>query len=121
MRPIWQLCRWHAGASKSWLPQQAHLFPGSVADNIRLGSAQTSLAAVQQAAQQAYAHDFIQALPHGYDTLIGEGGQGLSGGQIQRIAFGTSLLKDAPLVILDEATAHLDQQSEQWIQQAIQT
>ena len=105
----------------AWLPQQAHLFPGSVADNIRLGSAQTSLAAVQQAAQQAYAHDFIQALPHGYDTLIGEGGQGLSGGQIQRIALARVFLKDAPLVILDEATAHLDQQSEQWIQQAIQT
>ena len=105
----------------AWLPQQAHLFPGSVADNIRLGNAQTSLAAVQQAAQQAYAHDFIQALPHGYDTLIGEGGQGLSGGQIQRIALARIFLKDAPLVILDEATAHLDQQSEQWIQQAIQT
>ena len=105
----------------AWLPQQAHLFPGSVADNIRLGNAQTSLAAVQQAAQQAYAHDFIQALPHGYDTLIGEGGQGLSGGQIQRIALARVFLKDAPLVILDEATAHLDQQSEQWIQQAIQT
>ena len=105
----------------AWLPQQAHLFPGSVADNIRLGSAQTSLAAVQQAAQQAYAHDFIQDLPHGYDTLIGEGGQGLSGGQIQRIALARVFLKDAPLVILDEATAHLDQQSEQWIQQAIQT
>ena len=105
----------------AWLPQQAHLFPGSVADNIRLGNAQSSLAAVQQAAQQAYAHDFIQALPHGYDTLIGEGGQGLSGGQIQRIALARVFLKDAPLVILDEATAHLDQQSEQWIQQAIQT
>jgi ATP-binding cassette subfamily C protein CydD len=113
------LARWRKQIA--WLPQQAHLFPGSVADNIRLGSAQTSLAAVQQAAQQAYAHDFIQALPHGYDTLIGEGGQGLSGGQIQRIALARVFLKDAPLVILDEATAHLDQQSEQWIQQAIQT
>jgi ATP-binding cassette subfamily C protein CydD len=105
----------------AWLPQQAHLFPGTVADNIRLGGAHTSLAAVQQAAQQAYAHDFIQALPQAYDTLIGDGGQGLSGGQIQRIALARVFLKNAPLVILDEASAHLDRQSEQWIQQAIQT
>ena len=75
--------------------------------------------AVEEAARRAYADDFIQALPQGYDSLVGEGGQGLSGGQIQRIALARAFLKDAPLVILDEATAHLDLESEDLVQRAI--
>ncbi|OQX06249.1 MAG: thiol reductant ABC exporter subunit CydD, partial [Thiothrix lacustris] len=88
----------------AWLPQKPQLFPGTVADNIRLGNPSATLAQVQAAAEQAYAAEFIVKLPHGYDTLIGEAGQGLSGGQVQRIALARAFLKDAPLVILDEAT-----------------
>jgi ATP-binding cassette subfamily C protein CydD len=104
----------------AWLPQKPQLFPGTVADNIRLGQPQASLDAVQAAAEQAQAHAFIRALPQGYDTVIGEAGQGLSGGQIQRIALARAFLKDAPLVILDEATANLDRESETLVQAAVQ-
>ncbi|MEJ2396075.1 MAG: ABC transporter ATP-binding protein/permease [Candidatus Thiodiazotropha sp.] len=110
---------WHRHLS--WVPQRAHLFHGSVADNIRLARPEADLSQVEQAAKLAHAHAFIQQLPRGYHTLIGEGGHGLSGGQVQRIALARAFLKDAPLVILDEATAHLDLESEQLIQQAIGT
>ncbi len=110
---------WHRHLS--WVPQRAHLFHGSVADNIRLARPEAGLSLVEQAAKLAHAHAFIQQLPQGYETLIGEGGHGLSGGQVQRIALARAFLKDAPLVILDEATAHLDLESEQLIQQAIET
>jgi ATP-binding cassette, subfamily C, bacterial CydD len=105
----------------AWLPQRAHLFHGSVADNIRLARPDAEMSQVEEAARLAHAHDFIQQLPQGYATPIGDGNHGLSGGQIQRIALARAFLKDAPLVILDEATAHLDLQSEQLIQQAIGT
>ncbi|MEZ5453704.1 MAG: thiol reductant ABC exporter subunit CydD [Thiothrix sp.] len=104
----------------AWLPQKPQLFPGTVADNIRLGHPQASLEAVQAAAEQAQAHVFIAALPQGYDTVVGEAGQGLSGGQIQRIALARAFLKDAPLVILDEATANLDMESETLVHSAVQ-
>jgi ATP-binding cassette subfamily C protein CydD len=104
----------------AWVPQRAHLFHGSLAENIRLARPDADRTALQRAARLAHAHDFIQTLPQGYDTLVGEGGQGLSGGQIQRIALARAFLKDAPLVILDEATAHLDPESEAKIQQAIE-
>jgi ATP-binding cassette subfamily C protein CydD len=103
-----------------WLPQKPQLFPGTVADNIRLGNPQATQVAVQQAATLAQANGFITALPQGYDTRIGEAGHGLSGGQVQRIALARAFLKDAPLVILDEATANLDRESETLIQQAVQ-
>ncbi len=109
---------WHRRIA--WLPQRAHLFHGSLADNIRLARPQASLAEVELAARQAQAHDFIRRLPQGYDTPVGEGGRGLSGGQVQRIALARAFLKDAPLVILDEATAHLDLESERLIQRAIE-
>lgn len=117
--PLTQIPRkiWHQQIA--WLPQRAQLFAGSVADNIRLGST-ASLEQVQQAAQSAQAHGFIERLPQGYDTLIGEAGQGLSGGQKQRIALARVFLKAAPLIILDEATAHLDRESETLIQEALQ-
>lgn len=104
----------------AWLPQKPQLFPGTVADNIRLGNPTATLAQVQAAARQAYADEFIVKLPQGYDTLIGEAGQGLSGGQVQRIALARAFLKDAPLVILDEATASLDRDSEDWVQAGIE-
>ncbi len=104
----------------AWLPQKPQLFPGSVADNIRLGNPQAAMSTVQAAAEQALAHDFITALPQGYETIVGEAGQGLSGGQIQRIALARAFLKDAPLVILDEATANLDMESETLVHTAVQ-
>lgn len=103
----------------AWLPQKPQLFPGTVADNIRLGNPHASLAAVQAAAEHAQAHGFITALPQGYDTIVGEAGQGLSGGQVQRLALARAFLKDAPLVILDEATANLDRESETLVNAAV--
>jgi ATP-binding cassette subfamily C protein CydD len=105
----------------AWVPQQAHLFRGTLADNIRLANPEAEQAAVERAARLAHAHDFIQTLPEGYETVVGEGGHGLSGGQIQRISLARAFLKNAPLVILDEATAHLDLENETLIQQAIET
>ena len=108
---------WHSQIA--WLPQRAQLFALSVADNIRLGS-QASLEAVKQAAKAAQADTFIERLPQGYDTLVGEAGQGLSGGQRQRLALARVFLKVAPLIILDEATAHLDANTETLIQDALE-
>jgi ATP-binding cassette subfamily C protein CydD len=104
----------------AWVPQRAHLFRGTLADNIRLANPEADRASLERAARLAHAHDFILALPKGYETTVGEGGQGLSGGQIQRISLARAFLKDAPVVILDEATAHLDIESETLIQQAIE-
>jgi ATP-binding cassette subfamily C protein CydD len=96
----------------AWVPQQPYLFNATVADNIRLGRPEASDEAVASAARAAHAHDFIQALPGGYGTVVGEDGARLSGGQRQRIAIARAFLQDAPLVILDEATSHLDGESE---------
>ncbi|MBT5690575.1 MAG: ATP-binding cassette domain-containing protein, partial [Opitutae bacterium] len=89
-------------------------------ENILLGQTDNSVLSVEDAAQQAYAHKFIQELPDGYDTLLGEKGSRLSGGQIQRIAIARALLRNAPILILDEATSALDAESEHTIQQALQ-
>jgi ATP-binding cassette subfamily C protein CydD len=105
----------------AWLPQKPQLFPGSVTDNIRLGMPRAGSEALHQAAALAQAGDFIEALPHGWDTLVGEAGQGLSGGQVQRLALARAFLKDAPLVILDEPTANLDLESETRIYAAMRT
>ncbi len=105
----------------AWVPQLPYLFDGTVADNIRLGRPNASLEAVIFAAQQAGADGFIRALPDGYDTRIGERGARLSGGQAQRLALARAFLVDAPLVILDEATANLDPETEASILAAMET
>jgi ATP-binding cassette subfamily C protein CydD len=103
----------------AWMPQRPTLFAMSIADNIRLGQPDASMDAVVRAAEQGFAHDFIQTFPDGYDTLAGERGARLSGGQAQRIALARAFLRDAPIVILDEPTANLDLETEEQIQQAI--
>jgi ATP-binding cassette subfamily C protein CydD len=110
--PVWR-------RQVAWVPQRPHLFSGSAADNIRLGRPDASLAAVEAAAQAAHAHEFITALPQGYATRLGEGGARLSGGQRQRIAIARAFLLDAPLLILDEAGANLDAESEAQIDDAL--
>jgi ATP-binding cassette subfamily C protein CydD len=103
----------------AWVPQNPRLFAGTIADNIRLGAPDADLDAVREAARLAFADGFIEALPAGYETEVGERGTGLSGGQIQRIALARAFLRDARLVILDEATASLDPASETAVQQAV--
>ncbi|MFU2328559.1 ABC transporter transmembrane domain-containing protein [Pseudomonas sp. NFX98] len=99
--------------------QTPALFFGSIEENIRYGKPDATLAEVQEAAKIAYAHDFIEAMPNGYQTHLGDGGLGLSGGQRQRLAIARALLVDAPILLLDEATSALDAQSEHLIQQAL--
>ena len=103
----------------AWLPQRPQLFPGTVADNIRLGRPGADMKAVQAAAALARAGEFIEALPQGWDTPVGEAGQGLSGGQVQRIALARAFLRDASLVILDEPAANLDMDSETRVHTAL--
>ncbi len=103
----------------AWVSQNPYLFDASVLDNIRLGNAAASDAAVHEAAKLAHAHEFIEALPCGYATRIGERGARLSGGQVQRIALARAFLKDAPLILLDEATANLDPEVEMHVQAAM--
>ncbi len=107
-------------AQVAWVPQDPHLFYGSVADNIRLGRPQATEEELLTAAEAARAHDFILNLPQAYDTQLGERGLRLSGGQRQRIAIARAFLKNAPFLILDEATSHLDAESERLISEALQ-
>lgn len=102
-----------------FVAQDPFLFDGSIADNIRYGSFGASDQAVVRAATMAEAHPFIAALPDGYDTLIGERGAALSGGQRQRIALARAILKDSPVVILDEATSAVDNETEAAIQRTL--
>lgn len=102
-----------------WVPQNPALFFDTVAANIRLGNPDATQDEVIAAAKAAQAHDFIMALPQGYDTLIGERGARLSGGQAQRLALARAFLQDAPFLILDEPTAHLDPQTEADLQVAL--
>jgi len=103
----------------SWVPQNPYLFNDTVVANIRLARPDASLADVREAAENAYAHHFIDNLPHGYNTIIGERGLYLSGGQAQRVALARTFLKDAPFLIFDEATANLDPETALHIQKAI--
>ena len=99
--------------------QDATLFHGTVADNLRLGRPEASQAEMIAAAQAANAHDFVTALPDGYATLVGERGARLSGGQRQRLAIARALLRDAPILVLDEALSSVDAENELVIQQAL--
>jgi ATP-binding cassette subfamily B protein len=99
--------------------QSPALFFGSIEENIRYGNPGATLEQVEEAAKIAYAHEFIQQMPQGYQTHLGDGGLGLSGGQRQRLAIARALLVDAPILLLDEATSALDAQSEHLIQQAL--
>lgn len=99
--------------------QEPSLFNDTVRANIRYGDWDASDAAVEKAARNAAAHDFIAALPEGYDTIVGENGLKLSGGQRQRIAIARAMLKDAPILLLDEATSALDAESEKQVQSAL--
>lgn len=105
-------------AQVAWVPQNPYLFHATLAENIRLAQPGASLDEVTWAARQARAHSFIQALPQGYDTLVGERGARLSGGQAQRIALARAFLKGAPLLILDEATSSLDPEHETLVREA---
>ena len=104
----------------AWMPQTPYLLHDTVLNNIRLGRPEACIDQVIKAARQAYAHEFIQALPQGYETQIGERGARLSGGQAQRIALARAFLRDAPLIILDEATANLDPVTEIQLQGSLQ-
>ena len=99
--------------------QEAILFDETVATNIALGRPGASAAEIEQAARDAAAHDFIMALPEGYDSRVGEGGLKLSGGQRQRIAIARAMLRNAPILLLDEATSALDTESERQVQEAL--
>jgi ATP-binding cassette subfamily B protein len=104
-----------------YVPQDPSMFHRSIADNIRVGRPEATDPEVRHAAQLAHAAEFIEALPAGYQTLVGERGVKLSGGQRQRVAIARAILKDAPILILDEATSSLDSESEVLIQDALWT
>ena len=99
--------------------QDVYLFQDSVANNIRYGKEDATQEEIESAARLANCYDFIMRMPDGFETIIGEGGSTLSGGEKQRISIARAILKDAPIVLLDEATASLDPENEAEIQQAI--
>lgn len=104
----------------SFVFQSVYLFEDTIANNIRFGKPEASQEEVIEAAKKAACHDFILSLPDGYETKIGEGGASLSGGERQRISIARAIIKDAPIIILDEATANVDPENEEALMQAIQ-
>jgi len=107
-------------AQIAWVPQLPYLFNDSIANNIRLARPEATMDQVIHAAQLAHADDFIRGLPQAYDTIIGERGARLSGGQAQRLALARAFLKDAPILILDEPTSNLDVETEELIQDSME-
>ena len=104
----------------SFVFQNVYLFEDTVANNIRFGEPEAPMERVVEAAKKARCHDFIMSLPNGYDTVIGEGGASLSGGEKQRISIARAIMKDAPIIILDEATANVDPENEAELTAAIE-
>lgn len=103
----------------SFVFQNVYLFQDTIANNIRFGQEDAPMEKVMEAAKKACCHDFIMALPNGYETVIGEGGASLSGGEKQRISIARAIMKDAPVIILDEATANVDPENEKELMAAI--
>ena len=107
--------------SFSFVFQNVYLFHDTIANNIRFGKPEASMDEVIAAAKKARCHEFIEKLPDGYDTVIGEGGASLSGGEKQRISIARAMMKDAPVIFLDEATANVDPENENELMQAIRS
>ena len=107
-------------ANISMVFQNVYLFQDSVINNIRFGKPDATMEEVEAAAKAACCHDFIMSLPNGYETIIGEGGSTLSGGERQRISIARAILKNAPVIILDEATSSIDPENERQLQMAIE-
>lgn len=103
----------------SFVFQRTYLFSDTIANNIRFGKPEASMEEVKAAAKKARCYDFIMALPDGFDTVIGEGGATLSGGERQRISIARAIMKDAPIIILDEATANVDPENEKELMEAV--
>lgn len=103
----------------SFVFQRTYLFSDTIANNIRFGKPDASMEEVKAAAKKARCYDFIMALPDGFDTVIGEGGATLSGGERQRISIARAIMKDAPIIILDEATANVDPENEKELMEAV--
>ncbi|MGV1790039.1 ATP-binding cassette domain-containing protein [Rhizobium lusitanum] len=104
----------------AYVSQQPYLFEGTIRDNIRYGRPEATDTEIEEAARLAYAHDFIEAQPMGYDTPVGENGVTLSGGQRQRLSIARALVRNAPILLLDEATSALDTESEAAVQKALE-
>ncbi|TDG00294.1 ABC transporter ATP-binding protein [Paenibacillus piri] len=119
-QPIELLSNAELRSSMAYVPQETYLFAGTIRDNIAFGRLDASESEIVQAAKDANAHEFILALPHGYDTETGERGVKLSGGQKQRIAIARAVLKNAPILLLDEATSALDSETEYLVQEALE-
>ncbi len=103
----------------SFVFQNVYLFKDTIANNIRFGQPEAPMEAVIEAAKKARCHDFIMALPQGYDTVIGESGGTLSGGERQRLSIARAIMKDSPIIILDEATANVDPENEKELMEAV--
>lgn len=117
--PITHMTQEHLLSKISMVFQEVYLFQDTIEGNIRLGKPNATHEEVVAAAKAAACHDFIMSLPNGYDTMVGEGGSTLSGGEKQRVSIARAILSDAPIVFLDEATASLDPENEVMIQKAI--
>nr|MCR5810359.1 ATP-binding cassette domain-containing protein [Lachnospiraceae bacterium] len=117
--PIKEMTTEELLANISMVFQDVYLFRDTIEANIRMGKSDATHEEIVEAARRAACHEFIMSLPDGYDTMVGEGGSTLSGGEKQRISIARALLKDAPVILLDEATSSLDPENEVLIQQAI--
>jgi ATP-binding cassette subfamily B protein len=118
--PLTDMARADFRKHMALVSQDPVIFADTARENIRFGRPDASDAEVEQAARAAAAHDFLTALPDGYDSYVGERGVMLSGGQKQRIAIARAILRDAPVLLLDEATSALDAESEQLVQRAVE-